>query len=823
MACQSLRSGESNLAIAGGVNLILSTELSVGFTRAGLMASDGRCKTFDAAADGFVRSEGCGVVILKPLSAALRDGDRVLAIIRGSAINQDGHSNGLTAPNGRSQQQVIRQALKNADVAPNQISYVEAHGTGTSLGDPIEISSLKTVLMEGRSPEQVCAVGSVKTNIGHLEAAAGIAGLIKVVLALQHAEIPRHLHLKTLNPHISLVDTPLFIPSEKEPWAVSTESRFAGVSSFGFGGTNAHVVIEEGGGAGEQRGREAGEQGSRGVGGSVYLLPLSARSSEALCSLIQAYKDFLTSDDTVALRDICYTASLHRSHHNHRLSFIVHSQQELTLRLEAFLKEQLPPAPLSPLSPASSGLVFVFSGQGPQWWAMGRELLNKEPGFRASIEQCDRLLSEHVNWSLLDELNKSESHSRLSETEIAQPSLFALQVALANLWRDWGIEPDAVVGHSMGEVAAAYISGALSLADAIKIIYHRSRLLQQVAGQGKMVAVDLSVVELARDRLCVAAINSPTSTVLSGSEALVVEVVQNLERKGVLCQFLRGNSAFHSPQVEPLQSELVQALKGLSPKAATIPLFSTVIGQMIDGRDVDATYWSQNLRQTVLFSAAIDELIASGHNRFVEISPHPVLCAAIAQCLHYRQQEGLALPSLRRQVDERQVLLESLGTLYSLGYSVNWGSLYPAKGQNVQLPTYPWQRQRYWLSSATGDRWREPQTEVSGVSSPTPVSHTQLDMEPSNRHHLESYFRQQLAKVLKFPASELNLQQPFHTLGIDSLMAIELKYRIENDLGVTIKMAEFLQCSNIAELATKIEQLRVTVATNNEELEEGEI
>ncbi|GAB4196039.1 MAG: hypothetical protein Fur006_43060 [Coleofasciculaceae cyanobacterium] len=844
LACQSLRSGESNLCLVGGVNLILSPEPTITYSHARMLAPDGRCKTFDAKANGYVRGEGCGIVVLKRLSDALRDNDTILALIKGSAINQDGQSNGLTAPNGPSQEVVIHQALVNAGVTPDQISYVELHGTGTSLGDPIEAKALGAVLATGRSSGSRCAVGSVKTNIGHLEAASGIAGLIKVALSLPHRQIPPSLHFHQVNPYIPLDKLPLHVQQSLGSWSDVDKPVLAGVSSFEFGGTNAHVILEE-----------APQVSERGSGGescpSVYLLPLSARSREALRSLAQSYQNFLTpaaSGSTLSLQDICYTASVRRTHHNHRLSLVFHHREELMERLEAFLQGESRPG-------LSSGykqwnrcpkLVFVFSGQGAQWWAMGRELWHSEAIFRATLEQCDRVLSSYTDWSLIDELMADELQSRLAETEVAQPVIFALQVALAALWKSWGVEPSAVVGHSLGEVAAARVAGVLSLEDAVRVVFHRSRLMQRGTGQGKMAAVELSIADAESlvaqydGRLSIAAINSPTSIVLSGEKAALEEVCQLFQQRQIFCRLLQVNYAFHSPQMEPFQDELMQSLQGLTPQTASIPIFSTLKGHACDGQAFDAAYWAGNIREPVRFARAIEQLIQTQHNLFLEIGSHPVLAMNISQCLHHCGQKGVVLPSLRRNEGERAVMLGSFGTLYTQGYPIDWSRLYPSGGRCVPLPSYPWQRERYWFEGDSVSEARRSLARRSPAllrtalraSKPRSVSQRSADRTQPHEHQnsnsnlngksstlkatepqqewtltrdrilaatlkereslLESGLRELFARVLGFPATKIDPQQPLYSLGLDSLMAVELRNRIEASLGVVVPLEDFL-------------------------------
>lgn len=720
LACLSLRSRECDLALTGGVSLVLTPEANIALSKWGFMAADGRCKTFDARADGFVRGEGCGIVVLKRLSEALADGDHVLALIRGSAVNQDGRTSVLTAPNGVAQQAVMREALRQARVAPSQVEYIEAHGTGTALGDPIEVEALAEVygrLDPGAAP---CAIGAVKTNLGHLEAAAGIAGLIKVVLALQHEAVPPNLHLTRLNPHISLEGTRLVIPTTLRPWPRSPGGRYAAVSSFGFGGTNAHVILEEP----PQIPVSEPDDGARECG-RAHLLPLSAHRPEALAALARAYEELLAGAEPISLPNLCYAASVLRTHHDHRLAVVGHSWEELVERLRAFLRgESVAGLATGKASACRPKIALVFSGQGPQWPAMGKQLSEQEPVFRTSLEACDELVRRHGGGSVLAELAADEGRSRLQETEVAQPAIFALQVALAALWRAWGVKPDAVVGHSLGEVAAAHVAGALGLEDAVRLVVHRGRLMDRVTGRGKMAAVELGLDDARRavraygDRLTIAAVNSPTSTVLSGEPEALAEVLVALRARGVACRMLTVNYAFHSAQTAPLEAELAEALRDLAPGPASVPIVSTVTGRARDGRAFDAVYWGRNVAAPVLFSAAIGGLIEEGHEVFLEIGPHPVLSASILQSLRHHGRDGAVLASLRRRQTERATMLASLGALFARGYPVNWAALHPSRGRRVRLPSYRWQRERCWIEGPGERRQRveqaRPAAEVEG-------------------------------------------------------------------------------------------------------------
>ncbi|MBP2654775.1 MAG: non-ribosomal peptide synthetase [Firmicutes bacterium] len=701
LACQSLRNGESKLALVGGVNLLLSPDVTAAFDKAGMLSSDGRCKTFSAEANGYVRGEGAGVVVLKPLSKALHDGDSIYALIPGSAVNQDGRSNGLTAPNGPAQEAVLREAYQRAGVSPGEIQYVEAHGTGTSLGDPIEAKALGRVLAEDRLPQNRCLIGSVKTNIGHLEAAAGMAGLIKVALALKHREIPASLHFDKPNPYIPFEKLPLCVQTETGPWPNMSSSLLAGVSSFGFGGTNAHVVLE-----GFQASSLKKHSMTSYFPRAEHLFAISAVDQKALRELAQSYRDYMSrSDSNISIKDICYTAGNRRKHHDYRMAMVVRSRQEMVEYLDNYLNgEAMPAYQLGQRTHGnSSKVVFVFSGQGSQWWAMGRELFQEEQVFREIIEECDELFRCHVDWSLITELTAEKSESRLDQTEVAQPVLFAVQVALAKLWMLWGIQPAAVVGHSMGELAAGYIAGALSLSDAVRVIFHRSRLMQRTTGQGKTVAVELAWDEAElllagyEDKISIACYNGPTSLVLSGEPAAMNEIMAKLEQMNVFCKALPVDYAFHSYQMEPLKDELTASLKGLQSEVAVLPIYSTVTGKVINGQQLNSAYWVKNLREPVLFATAVEHLVEDDYNAFLEISPHPVLAGAVRQSLNKLGKEGIILPSLRRQEPERACLLKSLGGLYTKGYQVNWDGLYPEGGKCIALPKYPWQREQYWF------------------------------------------------------------------------------------------------------------------------------
>ncbi|HEU5380162.1 MAG TPA: type I polyketide synthase [Ktedonobacteraceae bacterium] len=702
LACQSIWNGECSLAIAGGANAMIAPTMTIAESKGGFLSPDGRCKAFDASANGYARGEGAGVVLIKPLSRAQADGDPIYALIRGTAVTQDGRTNGITVPNGTAQEAVMRTAYQRAGISPAQIQYVEAHGTGTPVGDPIEARAIGTVLSTGRPADERCIVSSVKTNIGHLEAAAGVAGLVKTALALKHRQIPPHLHFHNPNPDIPFDKLQLRVPTTLEAWPATDGPAMAGVNSFGFGGTNAHVVLQEAPAVPPSQNQAAEEE-------RPYLLPLSARSAEALQDLARSYRDFLADDARfpASLRDIVYSTSLRRSHHDHRMTVVAHSKAEASTRLNAFLADESRAGIASGRVPLNDRpqTAFVCSGMGPQWWAMGRDLLEHEPVFRASFERVDAEFQLHSGWSLLEELSADEENSRMGETEVAQPANFAIQIALAELWYSWGIRPDAIIGHSTGEVAAHYLAGALSFKDAVKVIYHRSRLQQRTSGQGRMLAVGMTPETLNKavndvdGRVSIAAINSPSAVTLVGDGETLEDMARQLETFQVFHRFLHGKVPYHSHYMEPLREELLTSLADLQPQSASLPLYSTVTGTRIDGRGVDARYWWQNVRATVLFASALNQMIQDGYTVFLELGPHPVLASSISELLTQQGQEGTVLPSLRRKEEDRAIMLGSLGSLYTLGHPVAWHKLSQQPANLVRLPAYPWQLKTYWTES----------------------------------------------------------------------------------------------------------------------------
>lgn len=720
-ACESLRTGACDMVLAGGVNAILRPEMTIAMSKASMLSPDGRCHSFDAGANGYVRAEGAGMVVLKRLKDAEHDGDIIHAIIRSTASNQDGRTKGISVPNGEAQESLVREAHAFAGISPSDVQYVEAHGTGTPVGDPIEANALGTVLSKGRSPERPCLIGSVKSNIGHTESASGIAGLLKVVLALKHQQIPPNLHFNSANPSIDLDALCLRVPTELTPWPdTGGRPRIACLNSFGFGGTNAHAVLEE---APNRVHREAEADGG------LYLVPLSAHSEQALIATAQRLRDFCVEANGVTLSDIAYTQGSRRTHHLERIAIAAQSKQELREHLDAYLAGERRPGIAQkektvhrPEQPA-----FLFTGMGPQWWAMGRELLEKEPVFRAAVEEVDALLKRHTDWSVLEELTRPEAESRIQETRIAQPAIFAVQIGLFQLWMSWGVRPGAIAGHSVGEAAAAHAAGILTLEDAVAVVFHRSRLQHRTEGTGKMLAVGVpeararQLIKGSEDLVAIAAMNSPASISLAGDAGLLASIETTLRKEGIFARFLQVEVPYHSPAMDPLERELKESLRGIEPQKARIPYYSTIRGCIVNGEELGPEYWWSNVRDTVLFRAAMDQLIADQFDTFVEIGPHPVLGRSVTECLGERS--GIAIPSLRRNSPECVGMRASLGVLYCLGYPLNWRGKSSMR-RPTELPSYPWQRQRYWGES------KESEARRRGVSQQT------LRMEGGTRHPL---------------------------------------------------------------------------------------
>ncbi|BBA33063.1 polyketide synthase family protein [Methylocaldum marinum] len=713
LAITSLRNGECDLALAAAANVLLGPELFINFCQARMLSPTGRCRTFDAAADGYVRAEGCGAVVLKRLTDAQRDGNNILAVIRGSAINHDGRSSGLTVPNGPAQQAVIRAALRDAQLSPSEVHYLEAHGTGTSLGDPIEVGALGAVFGERQEP---LIIGSVKTNIGHLEAAAGMAGLIKVVLALQHGEIPPSLHFHVPNPHIPWSELPVSVASERRRWPHGR--RVASVSSFGFSGTNAHVVLEE---------APIAEPGRVEIERPLHLLTLSAKTEEALRECAVRYSDHLATDPCAELSDICYSANTGRSQFNHRLAIVTDSVAQARRQLADFVAGRESTRVFTGLVSGTRKpkVAFLFTGQGSQYIGMGRQLYEIQPYFRQVLDRCDEILQPRLDRSLIEILYPTSGEiSPLDQTAYAQPALFALEYALAQLWRSWGIEPSVVVGHSLGEYVAACVAGVFGLEEGLKLIAERGRLMQNLPEGGEMTVVFADEARVSAEirthagEVSIAAFNGPQNSVISGRRGAVEAIVMSLEAKGIKTRKLTVSHAFHSELMEPMLTPFLRAASRISYSPPQISLISNITGRLVSPTEMAAPeYWCRHTREPVRFAASMETLRELGIDVFLEIGPKPILLEMGCQCLP--EATGVWLPSLRQEQSDWQPLLSSLGELYCRGAPVNWlGFDRDYTRRRVALPTYPWQRSRYWMET--------PETGRSETASSQKDAHTPI-------------------------------------------------------------------------------------------------
>jgi acyl transferase domain-containing protein/acyl carrier protein len=697
LAALSIWNGECDLALAGGVNVMIGPNTAIAESKSGFLSPDGRCKAFDDSADGYARGEGGAVVVIKPLEQARSDGDEIYAQILGTAVSQDGHTDGITVPSARAQEAAITTALRRAGIRPDEVGYVEAHGTGTPVGDPIEISALANALAADRSPTEPLLVGSVKTNIGHLEAGAGVAGLIKAALVLKHGYIPANLHLEALNSRIPVTDLSIEIPRTGCPFP-GDRRRVAGVNSFGFGGTNAHVVLAEPPATVPSSAREQRLP--------LALLPISARSEEALAATAHRLAAHLSAHPDLTLLDLGYTLGQRRSHLNYRRVVVADSISDAREQLRTLAENGRSPAGRTPTT--APKVAFVCSGMGPQWWKMCRGLLDVYPTFTDSIRRSDRELARYTGWSLIDELRADESRSRMAETDVAQPANFAIQVALAEQLEHFGIRPGAVIGHSAGEVAAHYLAGVLSFEQAIRVIHHRSRLQQRTSGLGCMLAVGLSaeslmeaiddeaLAEIGR-RVSIAAVNSPSAVTIAGDSDVLNDIARQLDELRIFNQFLAVKVPYHTHYMDTVRDDLHSALAGLPTGVATVPLYSTVTGERLDEYSAGAAYWWQNTRATVLFEPAIRRMLDEGYTHFVELSPHPVLATSIVEIGAAQKADVVVLATQRRNEDDGRALMNCVGALHCHGSPIAWDTLYPRRGARMlKLPSYPWQSRRYW-------------------------------------------------------------------------------------------------------------------------------
>ncbi|WBP85582.1 SDR family NAD(P)-dependent oxidoreductase [Kitasatospora cathayae] len=714
LAAQALRRGECTLALAGGATVMSTPASFIEFSRQRSLAPDGRCKAFAAAADGTGWGEGVGMLLLERLSDARRNGHPVLAVVRGSAVNQDGASNGLTAPNGPSQQRVIRQALENARLRSDEIDAVEAHGTGTSLGDPIEAQSLLATYGQERASDQYLWLGSLKSNIGHSQAAAGVGGIIKMVMAMRHGVLPKSLHCAEPTGHVDWSSGAVRLLTEARPWPETGRPRRAAVSSFGISGTNAHAILEQAPVAVEEEPAPAPEQTPRATPSVLPEVPpvipllLSGRSADALRAQAERLRESIEAEPSADPADIAAALVRNRSSFEHRAVVLGRDRQSLLRELTA-LAEDAPTVPRG-TAPAGARPVFVFPGQGSQWTGMALELLESSPVFAARIEECDRAFAPYLDWSLTGVLRGAEGTPSLDRVDVLQPALFAVMLGLAEVWRACGIQPAAVVGHSQGEVAAAVVAGALSLPDAARIVALRSQALLELSGTSGMLSVSLSaraVEERLRpwgERLSVAAVNGPHSVVVSGDSGALEEFRLALEADGTWARRIPGvDTPGHSARIDEVHERMLAALAETAPSASDVPFYSTVTGGLLATDELDADYWYRNMRQTVQLEPATRALVADGYAHFLEISPHPVLHVGIRETCEAAGGQVFLGETLRRTDGGPQRLLTSLAQAWIHGLAPDWGVvLGDRRPQPVELPTYPFQRVRLWPQARQG-------------------------------------------------------------------------------------------------------------------------
>ncbi|NET12708.1 MAG: acyltransferase domain-containing protein, partial [Okeania sp. SIO1H6] len=906
-ACESIQRGESEMAIAGGITVLSTADLQIVTSQFQMVSPEGRCKTFDASASGTVWSEGCGVVLLKRYSQAIQDNDHIYGVIKATGVNYDGNTNGISAPSSQSQASLEEAVYQKFGINPETISYVEAHGTATPLGDPIEVEALTETFSKWTNKKKFCAIGSVKTNIGHSAAAAGVSGLIKTILCLKNQKLVPSLHFNQPNPHINFENSPFYVNTELKNWeALQDKPRRAAVSSFGFSGTNAHVVVEEA--PLEIRSQKSEVRSDNSAVSlqevnyserSLHLLTFSAKTETALSELVFSYQNYLREDNNDSkLADICYTANTGRTHFNQRLAVIASNKKELEEKLREYKAGTLHATSVPgicsgklPNNNAKPKIAFLFTGQGSQYVNMGRQLYQESSVFREAVNKCDEILGTLHTTSLLEilypeDINASNS-SILNQTAYTQPTLFAIEYALAELWQSWGIKPDIVMGHSVGEYVAATVAGIFSLEDGLKLIAERGRLMQQLPPGGDMFAVMASESRvqtfIARyPEIAIAAINGLESIVISGESTVLRAVVSSLETEGIKTKQLEVSHAFHSPLMEPMLAEFEAVANQLTYSKPKIPIISNLTGTVVDdsiasvatspGRngDMPAKRWVNHVRQPVLFAQGIETLYKQDTEIFLEIGPKPILLGMGRRCL--ADDIGVWLPSLRPGVDEWQQMLSSLGELYVRGAKIDWVAVdkdYTC--QKVTLPTYPFQRQRYWVETATVDSSHNTQSMmvssghqnniqslINYLKTTTEFSDSELQLFDKIENILENnsvtqvedleklktdselihilektpqkerlpflinYLQNQIASVLKLPSSQLpDPEIGFFEMGMDSLMIIELKKRLEKTLLVTLSDTLAFNYPNISSLSSYIlEDLLGYAKTENKEIKE---
>jgi acyl transferase domain-containing protein len=818
-ACQALRSGECSLALAGGVTVMWSPKVFVGFSRQRGLARDGRCKSYADSADGTGWGEGAGILVLERLSDAERLGHEVVALVRGSATNQDGASNGLTAPNGPSQRRVIRDALTNAGCSAGQVDAVEGHGTGTTLGDPIEAQALLATYGQARAEERPLWLGSIKSNIGHTQAAAGVAGVIKMAMAMRNRVLPKTLHALEPSSHVDWSAGAVRLLTEPVPWPGGATPRRAGVSSFGVSGTNAHVILEEAPthtSPAEPGGSEsvpapdpvagaAGEGATHGVwregalAEQVLCWPISAKSEQGLTAQAVRLAQCVAQEPRPAPLDVA-RALAYRPTLEHRAVIVGDGRDRLYEGLETLAAggSTSEVVRAAPRGARARQVVFVFPGQGAQWEGMARELIGASTVFAESIKACEEALAPFVDWSLEQVLMGVEGSPSLECVDVVQPTLFAVMVALARLWEACGVKPDAVIGHSQGEIAAAHVAGGLSLEDAAQIVAVRARALRALAGRGGMVSVAASAeqvrafVEPFAGRVSLAAINGPRAVVVSGEPEALAELLGICEREGLKARAIPVDYAAHSPQVEEIREALLEGWAGIAPRSSSVRFFSAVTGGQLDTAALDAPYWYRNLRETVELECGTRALLGGRPQAFIEISPHPVLGVGMQETVEDADRlDGVrTLGSLRRHDGGSRRMLSSLSEAWVEGVQVDWRAVFGESRDRVKLPTYAFQRERFWLEpgmgTEVGDSVQMPVHQALGP--PGWLARRLTDAPEHQRKALAlELVLDEVAIVLGHSTPRaLDPERAFQELGFDSVTGLELRNRLSAASGLTL-------------------------------------
>ncbi|MEU2252542.1 type I polyketide synthase [Nocardia xishanensis] len=818
LAVRALRNGDCDIALVGGVNTILSP-LSTTVTEKVLpLAPGGRCRTFDAGAEGIVRAEGCGMVVLTRKSLAEAEGRSVRALIRGTAANHDGRTNGLTAPSPRAQTDLLRRALRDAAAKPADVVYVEAHGTGTPLGDPIEFDALRAVYGAGDEP---CPVGAVKTNFGHQEAAAGIAGLIKAMLVLEHDEVPPNLHLERPNPELDLTGTRLRLPTRRTPLGGGNGPKLAAISSFGFGGANVHAVLAA-------APRDQVDPHAEGA----LVLPISARSAASARALAGRYADLLAAADHATAAEICAAAATRRAHLPVRLCLTGDTVDALVDRARtAKAARNIGNAP-------RHRTLFVFSGQGSQWPEMGR-LLADEPVARAEIDACDVLVRKLAGWSLWEELLAAESDSRLHRTDVAQVCIAAVELALAALWQSWGVRPAAVAGHSMGEIVAATVAGMLTREQAFEILVRRAALTERHARGGAMCSIGLpaaAVTELlaGQSEVTIGAVNGPRSTVITGPAPEVRRIAAEASARGASTKDLPVEYAFHSTLLAACAPEFAAHADTVRATPGTIPMYSTVTGKRVTGDHLTGAHWAANLVDAVLFAPAIQAALADdvALTTVLEVGPHPVLIRDIASAAGELDRSVILAASLRRGQDRSASLDHSVAELYLGGHDLNWSAVLGTPSGRVPLPHYPWNRSRHWLPERRVAEEQHahatvrPATAKRRPSGPVALARAHHVDRPTRLDALTGFVRERIARALRKPITEIDEATPIRDYGLESLVVVEMKNEIESESGTVVPLAQLLEVleqGSARDLAKVIVEAESAAAVTGDEVGSGSL